>query len=205
MDHQRTATQARPTSFPRGPLTERQVQDALALYHRLPQDVASGEAVIRRAATTAYVNGFEDCKQCFGLPATVPAPAGCLPVAPDIALLASIAVCLNHGFGALKTECQEAQLATARQVYNEVAGIGAYRPGRRDEFLSWLSRDIPGGMRDPNESTFGVDRSPAAGAIMPPLPGGLLAEVLALLRADPDQPARDLLPAVESIFWRARS
>jgi hypothetical protein len=126
MHHLRNATVARTTPFPRGPITEQQVRDALALYHRLPQDVASGEAVIRRAATTAYVNGFEDCKQCFGLSASIPA----------------------------------------------------------------------GGMRDPGDCMIGVDRSPAAGAVVPSLQGGLIEEVLALLRAYPDQPVRDLLPAV---------
>ncbi|WP_224081701.1 hypothetical protein [Cupriavidus laharis] len=175
----------------------------MELYHRLPQDVASGEAVIRRAATTAYVNGFEDCKQCFGPPATLAAPAGILPLVPDVALLVSIAACLNPRFGGLTTECQEAHLTTARQVYNEVARIGAYQPGRRDGFLRWLSRDFPGGMRDPDDCM--IRRSHAGGAVLPPMHGGLIAEVLSLLRADPDQPVRDLLPAVESIFWRARA
>lgn len=139
------------TSFPLGPLTAQQTQDALALYHSLPHHTASGEAVIRRAATTAYTNGFQDAKRCFA-GATTAAPESAVHHAePDVALLASIATCLDHGFGTLTTGRQKALLAAARKVYDEVVGIGYYRQENRRDYLRWLSNEIPGGERDSNK------------------------------------------------------
>lgn len=137
--------------YPLGPLTAKQTQDALALYHSLPHHTASGEAVIRRAAATAYTNGFQDAKRCFA-GATTAAPESAVHHAePDVALLASIATCLDHGFGSLTTDRQKALLADARKVYDEVVGIGYYRQETRGEYLRWLSNEIPGGERDSNK------------------------------------------------------
>lgn len=136
--------------FPLGPLTAEQTQDALALYHGLPHHTASGEAVIRRAATTAYTNGFQDAKQCFAGAATAAPESAVHHAEPDVALLASIATCLDHGFGTLTTDRQKALLADARKVYDEVVGIGYYRQETRGEYLRWLSNEIAGGERDSN-------------------------------------------------------
>ena len=158
--------------FPLGPLTARQTQDALALYYSLPHHTASGEAVIRRAATTAYTNGFQDAKRCFA-GATIAAPESAVHRAePDVALLASIATCLDHGFGTLTTNRQKALLADARKVYDEVVGIGYYRQENRRDYLRWLSNEIPGGERDSNtfqtvvpEGTAPLQAAPADQAL----------------------------------------
>lgn len=159
-----TLTDTKP--FPLGPLTGKQTQDALALYQSLPHDMASGEAVIRRAATTAYTNGFQDAKQCFaGSPSAAPEIA-VDPAEPDVALLASIATCLDHGFGTHTTSRQKAQLADARKVYDEVVGTGYYKPANRGEYLRWLSNEIPGGERDSSkvQSVFPENDAPQQAA-----------------------------------------
>ena len=166
--------------FPLGPLTAEQTQDALALYHSLPHGPASGEAVIWRAAATAYINGFQDGKRCFaGSTPAVPEIA-VHHAEPDVALLASIATCLDHGFGTLTTDRQKALLADARKVYDEVVGIGYYRQETRGEYLRWLSNEIPGGERDSNKFQAAFPEGVAAPQSAPVAQALTEAESLAL-------------------------
>lgn len=73
--------------------------------------------------------------------------ATALPHEPDVALLASMATCLNHGFGILPADAQRTMLYDMRKLYNEVAGQGYYRPESREAYTRWLSREIDGGER----------------------------------------------------------
>ncbi|AZG12033.1 MULTISPECIES: hypothetical protein [Cupriavidus] len=73
--------------------------------------------------------------------------ATALPGEPDVALLASMATCLNHGFGILPAEAQRNMLYDMRKLYNEVAGQGYYRPESRQTYTRWLSMEIDGGER----------------------------------------------------------
>lgn len=67
--------------------------------------------------------------------------------APDVALLCSMATCLNHGFGALPSDQQRAMLDDMRKLYDEVTGRGYYRPENRERYTQWLSSEIDGGAR----------------------------------------------------------
>lgn len=62
-----------------------------------------------------------------------------VPVEPDQALLASMATCLNHGFGLLTKEKQDGQLYDMRKIYDEVVGKGYYSTETRDRYLSMLT------------------------------------------------------------------
>src|ERR1051325_3819677 len=58
---------------------------------------------------------------------------------PDIALLASMATCLHHGFGLLDAAQQETMLANMRKLWDEVMGYGFYRPSQRTRYLSMVA------------------------------------------------------------------
>lgn len=58
---------------------------------------------------------------------------------PDVALLASMATCLNHGFGMLPHDRQRTMLNDMRKLWAEVVGLGYYRPERRDFYLQALA------------------------------------------------------------------
>lgn len=65
-----------------------------------------------------------------------------MPKEPDIALLASMATCLNHGFGLLDFDGQQRMLIDMRKLYDEVAGNGYYSPANRDRYLEFLAAAI---------------------------------------------------------------
>jgi len=50
------------------------------------------------------------------------------PIQPDPALLESMAMRYRHDFGLLDSKHQAAILVTMRQLWEEVAGVGFYRP-----------------------------------------------------------------------------
>jgi hypothetical protein len=52
------------------------------------------------------------------------------PIHPDPALLESMAMRYRHDFGLLDSKHQAAILVTMRQLWEEVAGVGFYRPLR---------------------------------------------------------------------------
>lgn len=56
---------------------------------------------------------------------------------PDIALLISMATCLNHGFGLLDLQRQKSMLQDMRKLWDEMAGRGYYSPANRDRYLSY--------------------------------------------------------------------
>ena len=58
---------------------------------------------------------------------------------PDIALLASMATCLNHGFGLLDAAQQEPILANMRKLWDEVMGYGFYRTSHRARYQSMVA------------------------------------------------------------------
>lgn len=70
-----------------------------------------------------------------------------VPTAPDIALLASMATCLNHGFGMLDAEKQKSVLYDMQKVHDEVVGRGYYHKRSRARYLEWLAKSN-GGYRE---------------------------------------------------------
>jgi hypothetical protein len=58
---------------------------------------------------------------------------------PDPALLASMATCLNHGFGLLDAGTQAAVLADMRKLWAEVVGLGYYTPANRERYIAALA------------------------------------------------------------------
>ncbi|MBK3780308.1 hypothetical protein G3A43_08560 [Paraburkholderia aspalathi] len=66
---------------------------------------------------------------------------------PDVALLSSMAACLNHGFGLLSARPQQSMLDDMRKLYHEVVGRGYYKLENRSRYTEWLSSDIEGGTR----------------------------------------------------------
>ncbi|RQR65464.1 hypothetical protein DIE18_03155 [Burkholderia sp. Bp9125] len=71
-------------------------------------------------------------------------PAAALPDVPDRALLCSMAVCLNHGFGLLPAPARSRVLDDMRKLYDEVAGRGYFRPDNRERYLAWLPAEREG-------------------------------------------------------------
>lgn len=69
---------------------------------------------------------------------------------PDVALLASMATCMNHGFGLLPAAQQRSMLNDMRKVHDEVVGRGYYRPENRENYTRYLSAEIEGGERQSN-------------------------------------------------------
>lgn len=65
------------------------------------------------------------------------APGG-QPDEPDIALLVSMATCMNHGFALLEPNRQHAMLQDMRKLWAEVAGRGFYSQATRDHYLGFL-------------------------------------------------------------------
>jgi hypothetical protein len=62
-----------------------------------------------------------------------------VPVEPHLGVLVSMAVCLDHGFGLLSPERQEAKLYDMRKLYNEVVGRGYYSPERNEFYQGFVS------------------------------------------------------------------
>ncbi len=61
------------------------------------------------------------------------------PAEPDQALLVSMAVCLDHGFGLLTPEKQRSQLREMRKLWDEVMGRGHYSPANRERYAAMLA------------------------------------------------------------------
>lgn len=64
------------------------------------------------------------------------------PVAdqPDPALLASMAMRINHGFGLMDRMAQNSLMNDMRKVWEEVVGRGYYSPDRADRYLRELAK-----------------------------------------------------------------
>ncbi|HGM6729550.1 TPA: hypothetical protein ACKQBZ_000595 [Stenotrophomonas maltophilia] len=61
------------------------------------------------------------------------------PAEPDQALLVSMAVCLDHGFGMATLEQQESRLRDMRKLWDEVMGRGYYSPENRERYIAMLA------------------------------------------------------------------
>lgn len=61
------------------------------------------------------------------------------PDEPDQALLASMAMCLRHGFGLDTPEQQQSQLREMRKLWDEVVGRGYYSPQNRERYVAMLA------------------------------------------------------------------
>lgn len=61
------------------------------------------------------------------------------PEEPDQALLVSMAVCLDHGFGMATLERQESRLRDMRKLWDEVMGRGYYSPENRERYAAMLA------------------------------------------------------------------
>jgi hypothetical protein len=79
-----------------------------------------------------------------------------VPTEPDVALLASMATCLNHGFGLMGNDEQGHQIYEMHKVYDEVVGKGYYRYSVRSRYTDWLAKEH-GGTREqePQSALFG--------------------------------------------------
>ena len=58
---------------------------------------------------------------------------------PDLALLISMATCINHGFGLLSAPEQNSMLKDMKKVWLETQGLGCYTPERRNYYLGMLN------------------------------------------------------------------
>jgi hypothetical protein len=72
-----------------------------------------------------------------------------VPTEPDVALLASMATCLDHGFGLQNAKEQERTLYDMRKLHDEVVGLGYYRRDNRSRYLDWLHESSGGSRTDP--------------------------------------------------------
>jgi hypothetical protein len=70
-----------------------------------------------------------------------------VPTEPDVALLASMATCLNHGFGMLDGGEQERMLSDMRKIHDEVVGRGYYHERSKSRYLDYLAK-THGGYRE---------------------------------------------------------
>jgi predicted nucleic acid-binding protein len=61
-----------------------------------------------------------------------------IPVEPDRALLASMAMRYRHDFGLLDKRAQESLISTMRQIHEEVVGKGFYSPQQRERYMRML-------------------------------------------------------------------
>lgn len=61
------------------------------------------------------------------------------PAEPDQALLVSMAMCLDHGFGMATLEQQESRLRDMRKLWDEVMGRGYYSPENRERYIAMLA------------------------------------------------------------------
>lgn len=94
---------------------------------------------LERAATLLRRTGYSgDAIDASRLEYLREHPAATLPDEPDRALLCSMAVCLNHGFGLLPAATRSRVLDDMRKLYDEVAGRGYYQPDNRERYLAWL-------------------------------------------------------------------
>lgn len=75
---------------------------------------------------------------------------------PDVALLCSMATCLNHGFGLLNDDRQRVMLDDMRKLYDEVVGKGYYRLENRSRYTEYLAATVKGGER--TTEPLNVDR-----------------------------------------------
>lgn len=60
---------------------------------------------------------------------------------PDVALLISMAMRHDHGFGLLSKETQRRRLVDMARLWEEVAGKGFYHPDRASYYMSQLAKD----------------------------------------------------------------
>ena len=60
---------------------------------------------------------------------------------PDPALLISMAMRVNHGFGLMDRMAQNSLLNDMRKVWEEVVGRGYYEPAKAARYLRELARD----------------------------------------------------------------
>jgi hypothetical protein len=69
------------------------------------------------------------------------------PEEPDRALLVSMAMRLDHGFGLATPERQESRLRDMRKLWEEVVGRGYYSPDNRERYVSMLAArpEVPDG------------------------------------------------------------
>lgn len=61
------------------------------------------------------------------------------PKEPDNALLANMAMCLNHGFGLDTPERQQSQLRDMRKLWDEVMGRGYYSPAGCERYVAAIN------------------------------------------------------------------
>lgn len=61
-----------------------------------------------------------------------------VPVEPDTALLASMAMRYRHDFGLMDASAQESIMRTMRQIHEEVVGTGFYSVEQRERYLRML-------------------------------------------------------------------
>ncbi|MEX3983944.1 hypothetical protein AB4Y45_33705 [Paraburkholderia sp. EG287A] len=122
----------------------------LAVWEPKPDDdiPVSVSRAIARAAVLLVSTGSEEAGSVAArLAYVLRNPGSVLPDKPDTALLASMATCMNHGFGMLGDRYQESMLNDMRKLYEEVAGRGYYRGFNRAFYMQWLSPTIEGGKR----------------------------------------------------------
>lgn len=58
---------------------------------------------------------------------------------PPVGLLVSMAMRINHGFGGDSPRSQEVQLANMRKCWEEVVGLGFYRPQNDELYKSHIA------------------------------------------------------------------
>jgi hypothetical protein len=121
--------------------------------HPAPVNKASGVVPVEEANLVPHVHPERGPGYFFNealkgsTPATeLRALAGAeVGVEPDVALLASMACCLNHGFGLNNPGQQERQLRDMRKLWDEMMGRGFYSPENRERYASMLAIPPPPG------------------------------------------------------------
>jgi hypothetical protein len=63
-----------------------------------------------------------------------------VPIEPDRALLASMAMRYRHDFGLLDKRAQESLISTMRQIHEEVVGKGFYSREQRERYLQMMEK-----------------------------------------------------------------
>ena len=64
-----------------------------------------------------------------------------VPVEPDRALLASMAMRYRHDFGLLDKQTQESIMTTMMQLHEEVIGKGFYSPQQRERYMKMIGEE----------------------------------------------------------------
>lgn len=103
----------------------------------------------------ALAQKLRDCALAYellqerDLPALLREAAAALtpPEEPDQALLVSMAMCLDHGFGMAAPEQQQSRLRDMRKLWEEVAGRGYYSPDNRERYVAMLGAEVKHGDR----------------------------------------------------------